>query len=110
MFPNSSAKKVILRIIKSIIKIAKKLTKDIAYFLIAFISRYRFRFLRDQLSSQLKITERGSFSNTFIQSIYELEISPNNLISGQYIGSKFNRLDTIVRYLAVEEYFHKNDF
>lgn len=40
---------------------------------------------------------------------YELAISPCSLISAEYIDSLYSRYDTIVRYLAVEQFFEKNE-
>lgn len=41
---------------------------------------------------------------------YELAISPRNLISSEYIDGAFARYDTVVRLLAIEAYYGKNEF
>ena len=45
-----------------------------------------------------------------LQNKYELIITPELLFSLQHKNSSFNRYDIVVRYLAIENHFGKNDF
>lgn len=56
---------------------------------------YKYSFLEDDIS------------HTFSSSIM---INTNELLTCQYIGEVFNRHDVIVRLLAVEEYYGKNNY
>lgn len=58
----------------------------------------------------LKRLWKGWFLDKLIYGPYELSSSPENIISREYRGRSFDRLDVIVRYLAIEEYFDKNDY
>lgn len=53
---------------------------------------------------------RGWFLFKLVSGRFEICIAPESLISAEYRNNEYNRYDTIVRLLAVENYYSKNDY
>ncbi len=60
--------------------------------------------------SRVKRAGKGWFLHPLVSGRYEVATSPRSLISAEYVGSSYSRYDTIVRFLAVENYFDKNEY
>ena len=98
-----------INVIKQNISLIKNFFKSIVKKLI-----YPYKTYRNLLGKIDSLTQKYKFqadtAYLLQKSDLKIKYSTSKIFAQQYHNDKYNRMDLIVRYLAIEDYFKKNDY